>query len=109
EEVDVDGRGHALGPGRRLEQRRELADILLGDDVQRVDAERLLVGVERLLGLAELRQGLAQPVEGLLLLAVTLEQGAVDRERLAPSALEGERDRLLDIHRSWLDPLDLSQ
>src|SRR5438270_11358044 len=109
EEVDVDRRRHPLDPRRRLEQRRELADVLLGDDVQRVEAERLLVGLERLLRLAELGERLAEPVVGVLLLAVPLEEGAVDRERLGPPALEGERDRLLDVQGSWLDPLDLGQ
>ena len=51
---------------------------------------------QRLLALAELGQRLADPVEGVLVLTMALDQGLIHRQRVGPAALERELDGLFD-------------
>ena len=74
----------------------------------RVDLERLGVGVEGGLVLAELGQRLADPVEGLLVAAMALDQGAVDGDGILPSALQGRLDRLFHVQAARLDTFGFS-
>jgi len=46
--------------------------------------------------LTQLGERLADAVEGVLILAMALDQGLIDRERVGPAALERELDGLLD-------------
>jgi hypothetical protein len=81
----------------------QLDQVLLGDRVDGIDLQRSLIGLDRLVQLAQLGIGLAQPVEGVLVRAEAVDDAPIQLDGFCPLTGQGQLDCLIDVLGAGFD------